>query len=232
MSKITYLLRTEQDACATFSIDPEAAPPSRSAATLATAPAWCHLEHQRCPDCPLEAETSPLCPMALSLADLLAFARTLVSHSAMDVSVITENRETRATVTAQRALSSLMGLVIATSGCPDVAWLRPMAHFHLPLASEEETLYRAVSMYLLAQYFRARHDSTTDFTLDGLSQRYRRLHVINTAIARRLRDAIEEDAPVNAVVLLDMFAKAAPYSVNESLKQLESLFQPYLDGSA
>jgi hypothetical protein len=31
--------------------------------------------------------------------------------------------------------------------------VKPMARFHLPLASEEETIYRATTMYLLAQYF-------------------------------------------------------------------------------
>jgi hypothetical protein len=229
MSRITYELRSEHDVRATFSIDLQAMPTVLDNAREAAAPTWCRLEHERCPGCPLDAQVAPLCPMALALVELLTFARALVSHSAMEVSVLTENREVRATVTAQRALSSLMGLVIATSGCPDAAWLRPMANFHLPLASEEETLYRAVSMYLLAQYFRAQHGQTADFSLAGLSRRYRRMHVINTAIARRLRDAIEEDAPVNAVILLDMFAKAAPYSVDESLSELEPIFRSYLD---
>ena len=69
---------------------------------------------------------------------------------------------------------------------------------------------------------------TTDISLDGLRDRYQRLHAINVAMAKRLRTAVETDAPVNAVVMLDLFAKAMPASVADSLAELEYLFKPYL----
>ena len=37
---------------------------------------------------------------------------------------------------------------MALSGCPVLEQLKPMARFHLPFASVEETIYRAASMYL------------------------------------------------------------------------------------
>jgi hypothetical protein len=191
-------------------------------------PPWVRLEHHQCADCPLSPQDSPQCPMAEALADLLDFARSLVSHNRLDVTIVTPAREIHAVTTAQRALSSLMGLIMATCACPDVAWLRPMARFHLPLASEEETIYRAASMYLLAQYFRGRKGEVPDFALDGLRERYQRIHVINVAMAERLRSTVDKDAPVNAVILLDLFAKAMPYSLAESLAELEYLFRPYL----
>jgi hypothetical protein len=147
----------------------------------------------------------------------------------MAVTVTQPEREIHSKVSAQRAVSSLMGLLIATCGCPDVAWLRPMARFHLPLATEEETIYRATSMYLLAQYFRQRAGSEPDLSLQGLRARYQRLHEINVAMAERLRSAVGKDAPVNAVVLLDLFAKAMPYSVDASVAELEYLFRAYLE---
>ena len=52
---------------------------------------------------------------------------------------------------AQQAMSSVLGLIMATSGCPWTDRLRPMARFHLPFASEAETLYRSVGMFLLAR---------------------------------------------------------------------------------
>jgi hypothetical protein len=42
---------------------------------------------------------------------------------------------------------------VATSGCRYTAYFKPMARFHLPFANEEETAYRAISMYLLSQRF-------------------------------------------------------------------------------
>lgn len=48
-------------------------------------------------------------------------------------------------------------------------------------------------------------------------------------MAARLRGAIEEDASINAVILLDMFAKTMPYSVDDPVAELDHLFRAYLD---
>ena len=52
---------------------------------------------------------------------------------------------------------------IATSGCPNVDFLRPMARFHLPLANLDG-LTRVVGMYFLGQYYRSRDDGHFDIT--------------------------------------------------------------------
>jgi hypothetical protein len=192
------------------------------------APPWARLEFHICPACPLADAGVRDCPMARALADLLDDADTAVSHDAVRVEVQSAWRTISAETTAQRAFGSLMGLVMATSGCPDMAWLRPMARFHLPLANEEETLYRAASMYLVAQYFRSLRGVPPDLSLDGLRQHYRRVHDINLAMAERLRAACEKDVPVNAVVLLDMFTRILPWSIDESLAEIEYLFRPWL----
>ena len=121
-----------------------------------------------------------------------------------------------------------MGIVIATSGCPHTVFLKPMARFHLPFATEEETLYRATSMYLLAQYFLQREGKKGDFELQGLREIYDNIQLVNTAIAKRLRAACKTDASVNAIICLDMYAKAIPYVIEESLEEIRYLFTPYL----
>lgn len=195
-------------------------------------PVWARLEFHGCPDCPLAGSGAADCPMARALADLLEDADKAVSYDTVRVEVHSAWRMISADTTAQRAFGSLMGLVMATSGCPDMAWLRPMARFHLPFANEEETLYRAASMYLVAQYFRSLRGAAPDLTLEGLRQHYRRVHDINLAMAERLRAACEKDAPVNAVVLLDMFTKVLPWSIDESLAEIEYLFRPWLSDLA
>lgn len=192
------------------------------------APEWARLQFHICPNCPLAESGTPDCPMAKSLAGLLEDAGKTVSYDKVRIVVQSSFRTISADTTAQRAFGSLMGLMMATCGCPDMAWLRPMARFHLPLANEEETLYRAASMYLVAQYFRSRHGGVPDLDLEGLRQHYRRVHEINLAMVNRLRAACEKDAPVNAVVLLDLFAKILPYSIDESLAEIEYLFRPWL----
>jgi hypothetical protein len=120
-----------------------------------------------------------------------------------------------------------MGLIIATSGCPHTAFFRPMARFHLPLATEAETLYRAVSMYLLAQYFLKNEGRPADLDLAGLKNIYANVGIVNRAVADRIRNATKKDSAINALVLLDVFTMALPFAIEDSLQDLRYLFTPY-----
>ena len=122
-----------------------------------------------------------------------------------------------------------MGLIMATSGCPRTAFLKPMARFHLPFASEEETVYRVTSMYMLAQYFLGLEGQTDVDGFSGLTRMYGELEYVNTAMAKRLRAATETDSSLNAIVLLDLFAKTVPWALNRSLSDLRHLFTPYFE---
>lgn len=121
-----------------------------------------------------------------------------------------------------------MGLVIAASGCPHTAFFGPMARFHLPLASEDETTYRAASMYLMAQYFLKKEGHEADLDLKGLTEIYRNIQVVNAYVVKRLRTATKKDSSLNAIVLLDMYAKTLSYAIEESLEGLRYLFSPFL----
>ena len=91
-----------------------------------------------------------------------------------------------------------------------------------------ETIYRAVSMYMLAQYFLKTEGKETDYGLTGLNGIYRNLHEVNTHCAMRLRHGASNDSTVNAVVLLDLLAKSMPYAIEGSLEELGHLFHPFL----
>ena len=68
---------------------------------------------------------------------------TLVSFDTVGVTVLQSERTVYAETTAQQAMSSVLGLIMATAGCPWTDRLRPMARFHLPFANEAETLIEA-----------------------------------------------------------------------------------------
>lgn len=191
------------------------------------APNWAALDRHQCTHCPMPCTPAAQCPAALRVADLLDWSVSLDSFEQVELAVITSERTTTARTSAQRAISSLMGLLIATSGCPQTAFLRPMARFHLPLATETETAYRAASMYLLAQYFVERKGGVADYDLDGLRQRYRNLHQVNMGLSKRLREAAASDSSPNAVVLLDCFAQALPTMIDDALVDLEPFFAAY-----
>lgn len=196
---------------------------------LVDPPPWTALEFKQCTNCPLKPADRPQCPLALSLVELVKLCTDLASYDAVEMEVVTPERTIRRQTTAQRGVASLMGLVIATSGCPHTRVFRPMARFHLPLATEEETIYRATSMYLLAQYFARGRGWSMDAELEGLSQMYRAMHVVNTHIAKRLWTVVTTDSSVNALVLLDLFSKALPDTIEDSLDEIRYLFEPVLD---
>ncbi len=199
-----------------------------------TLPRWTALDFNQCTHCPLDALHHRQCPLAACLSGMVDICKDLVSYDHIHLVVESPDREVRAQTSVQRAISSLLGLIIATSPCPHTRYLRPMARFHLPLATEEETVYRAASMYLLAQYFVCRDGAAPDMDLHGLRNMYKKMQVVNFAIAERLRAVEGKDGAINAVILLDLFARAMPEAIEDALANIRYLFAPYLgapDGS-
>ncbi|MBN2008901.1 hypothetical protein JW960_06110 [candidate division KSB1 bacterium] len=192
-------------------------------------PFWAKLDFHQCPNCPLDVEDHPHCPLMANLVNIVGRFDDLLSYENMHLAVVTEERCIYQRTTAQRAISALMGLVIATSGCPHSVYFKPMARYHLPLASDHETIYRATSMYLLAQYFVHHDGGEADVDLKGLDQIYKNMHTVNTAIAERIRSATTTDSSLNALVMLDMFALDVPMVIKASLDEIRPLFQPYLE---
>lgn len=193
-------------------------------------PDWARLSCHTCPDCKLDAKAD-FCPAALRQADLMAWAAGLDSFTPVQLVVKGPERIVMADTTAQRAISSLMGLLMATSGCPDMAFLRPMARFHLPLADAMETAYRAVSMHLLAQYFLRQSGKNGEDGLETLRLHYRRLQKVNRSLCDRLRQAISTDSGANAIIILDCYARYVPDMIEEALNELSALFAEYPSAS-
>jgi len=191
-------------------------------------PFWSHLDYQQCENCPLSKAESPHCPVALNLVPLIELCSSSVSYENVKMEVVTAERTvSNDNTTLQRVLSSILGLIMATSPCPHTEYLKPMARFHLPLASPEETIYRTTSMFLLAQYFRHKAGLTTTLELDELTRIYQNLQIVNRALARRFRAAISEDATLNAIILLDLLSQSVTWSIEDGLEELRYLFKRY-----
>jgi hypothetical protein len=191
-------------------------------------PSWTELEFHKCSHCSLTSDFYTHCPVAVSLVDVIGKFDNVVSHNKITLTVITAERKFTQETTAQKGISSMVGLLLAASGCPHTAYFKPMARFHLPLASEVETFYRATGMYLLAQYLLNVNSRSANFDLEGLKNIYHNLHILNTMIAERIRSATLSDSSVNAIILLDMFTNLMPFILDEQLDEIRHLFIPYL----
>jgi len=225
--RITYIFTTSDNVRKVFEVRLNATTLELVEEIRFPLPDWVRLDFHQCPVCPLTMAAHPYCPAAAHLVSIVKCFDGLLSHDPIRLDVITEERSISKDTTVQRAVGSMMGLVLAASGCPRTVHFRPMARFHLPLASEEETVYRATSMYLLAQYFRQLDGHDPDLQLTGLMQIYNNIQTVNRTIAERLRAATETDSSINAIIFLDMYAKAMPYVIREALEEVRHLFVPY-----
>lgn len=221
---IQYRFTLDDQSCEALTLEFDAATIALRRVADPAPPEWTRLAFQQCPNCPLDTALVSHCPAALSLAPMVARLSRLLSHDQIGLEVVTAERIISQPTTAQRGAGSLMGLLLATSGCPRTIFFRPMARFHLPLATEQETIYRAAATYMLAQYFRHQQGLAPDLDLAGLRDIYLQIQQLNAALANRLRAASDSDSMVNAIILLDLHAKAMPYMIKQALAELEPLF--------
>ena len=170
-------------------------------------PFWTELKYNQCANCPLNAAEHPHCPAALQMAPAVESLKALVSFDTVGVTVTQAERTVYAEISAQQAMSSVLGLIMATAGCPWTDRLRPMARFHLPFASEAETVFRSVCMFLLARELAGTEGG---HGFEGLEKLYENLHVVNRDMSRRLGAATRTDSGRNAMALLDSYATSLP----------------------
>ncbi len=184
-------------------------------------PFWTELGFSRCANCPLDERANPHCPAALQMASAVEPLEPLVSFDTVGVTVIQAERTVYTETSAQQAMSSVLGLIMATSGCPWTDHLRPMARFHLPFATEAETVYRSICMFLLAREMIGPDDARGFTALEVL---YQNLHVVNRDMSRRLGAATRTDPARNALALLDAYTTLLPVALESSLEELRPLF--------
>ena len=187
-------------------------------------PDWARLGHQKCANCPLGDDVA-WCPTALAIADFLPAFKSRFSYEKAIVQVDTDVRTVISKAEFQSGVASLFGLASATSGCPRTRFLRPMARFHLPFSTAQETAFRALSANLLKQYVKNTiSGSDAPLTFEQLKKDYAELSVVNSFLAERLRDAVERDAALNAVIILDGFALITPENTGGEFEDIREVF--------
>lgn len=187
---------------------------------------WTNLENKKCSHCPLKASDSPQCPVAANLDHLVDHFKETKSMWKTKVTVRTEDRDfVKEDTDLQTALFGVFGLIMATSPCPYMEFLKPMARFHLPFANMDETMVRATSMYLLKQYYVAKDGGEPDLALKGLEKAYEDLNKVNMGIIERIRELGKGDTQSNAVTILDCFAQMLSMEISSDLQGIRKLVE-------
>jgi len=226
---ITYKFKFEDKSEKTFDISIE--PKTFSLIRLsATPPAdWTRLERFACRNCPLSKAEHDHCPIAVNLMDIIDFFSEIHSYDQVQIEVRAKNRIYIKDTSVQQGVSSVIGVVMTTSGCPVLSKLKPMARFHLPFADLEETQVRIFSFYLLAQFLRLKKGELPDWNMDELADLYENIRNINMNIANKIANLEKEDASINAVVVLNNFAHMVSLSIDDNLEMIEPFLKEFIE---
>ena len=127
-----------------------------------------------------------------------------------------------------KGLSPLLGIIMTTSGCPVMEPLKPMVRFHLPFASLDETAFRMVALYLVAQLLCDHAGKKPEWRLEGLADIYAEVKKVNKDFGHRMIAAARSDANVHALVNLNVFAVMVPTAAEKMLKEITPYFSAYL----
>jgi hypothetical protein len=196
----------------------------------AVAPKWTRLEHERCSNCPLAPERFSHCPAAVDIHRVIEDFHGLPAFAKAHVQVRTPEREYSKLVGLEEGLRALLGVVMATSACPILASLKPMAQQHLPFASNQEFALRAVSLYLARQYFNMREGRHPDWELQGLVRVFQQLQLVNQAFWQRIHDSCEGDSNLKAFLTFFSMASSMTYSLETQLQKIRPQVMSAADG--
>lgn len=195
----------------------------------ASLPLWAMLPFNKCSICPLSEKDHAYCPISANFAGIVEEFKNFLSYERVSVTVACDERFYSKETTIQGGLSPLLGIIMTTGGCPIMEQLKPMVRFHLPFASLDETIYRGVSMHLIAQYLRNQDGKAASWSLDGLQKIYTEVGQVNQGFANRMRAAAKKDANVNALVNLDVFASMMTLAADDTLQKFRPYFSALLD---
>jgi len=188
-------------------------------------PEWTKLDVEQCPNCPLDLSEHKYCPVAKNASDVIQTFVNNKSFERVQVTIDTNERSYTKETDLQKCVGTILGLIMVTSGCSHLDKLRPMARFHLPFGTLDETVYRVVSMYLVMQFFKVKRNEEPDWEMKDLHKMYDEIRVINTAFIKRLRSINPNDATLNGLIILFNLEQFINLVVNDdSLNDIKQLF--------
>ncbi len=183
---------------------------------------WVLLQHCQCTNCPLKKSGTKYCPAAFDIQKVVEDFKNQPAFQKVKVSVTTPERVYSKRAALEEGLRSLMGLIMATSHCPILSELKPMANHHMPFASNDEFILRSVSIYLLQQYFDFRNGVKPDWELKGLVDRNKRLQLVNQALWQRIHSACESDSNLKALLSFFSMSSSVSFSLESQLQKLKN----------
>ncbi len=196
-------------------------------------PEWTQLDHHKCSNCTLKSEDNPFCPIAKEYHYILDSFKASFSFEEVKVIAKVPERVYFKETSLQSGISSMIGIVNVTSGCPVLSTLRPMVRYHLPFASAEETTFRSASVFLLKKYLMSKNKSVLPkIDWQELADELEQVSIVNLGLASRIKNMSSGDANINSLLILDGFAKITGFTLENGVEELKYLFEDHLNPSS
>jgi len=222
---VRYSFKLKNDRTVIFDVATE---PSENRRESGDPPDWARLGFEKCACCPLRGNECTYCPAATRINEIMQAFESSDSTEKVEVTVETAERSYFEECDLQVGINSMLGLMMATSGCPVLKPLGAMASFHIPFCTTRETLHRTVGSYLIRQYFKQLEGGQPDWELKELKQLYHVLEGLNRDFSKRIRKSSRSDAVSNAAIMF--FATSVV--VSSSLEEQLARYQSYLTNTA
>lgn len=195
-------------------------------------PSWTRLSHHQCAGCPLKESETPDCPVAVNLIPIVDLFKDDSSTRSAEMTVGSNRRTVTRKGTLMEGLASLIGLLMAGSSCPVLGKLRPLVRTHLPFAVLDESAYRILGLYLLAQYFIGEAGGKPDSGLTGLARFGEEIQDVNRAFLERIIPLCKNDSVLNSITKLDCATSLAGMSPKgKRLREIRKNYSDYLPKS-
>ena len=185
-------------------------------------PQWAILDYHKCRKCPLENQTH--CPVASDIAPLIELFSQVKSIEKTKITVEMPERTIIKNAGVQEGIRAIFGLIMATSGCPVMNRLKPLAYNHLPFATLDETIEKTVKDYLFKQYLLELEGEETDWELNKLTLLFNKIFDINNDFLVRFREYSKRDSTVNAMISLIIISELANFNPQQLKEQFKEKY--------
>ncbi len=194
------------------------------AGSLTPTLAWTRLDFEQCRCCPLDPTEVRFCPVAVNIAEIVEAFKDKASSESCSIRCEVQERIYLKKTTLMEGISSLFGIIMATSCCPVMDFFKPMARFHLPFSTGDESTVRAVGMFLLGYYLRNPGDGSFLTAMKDLEQRYDRVRQVNEGLFARITHIGSQDADKNAVIMLHSLSMLLGMEISQNLDSVADIF--------
>lgn len=181
------------------------------------------LKHHQCENCPLKENEFSECPVARNMISPFDEFKDLSSFEEVELEVSFTERNYHKKVPIQKALETLLELVMISSPCPHFDFLKPTLVDYVPFLSSREFTIRCLKFYLLDHYLNFAQDGNPSF--DILMDQFEELLKATEGLSKRVSHFENADTGKNAMVIFNALVMTFQFEYQDDFLHAREIFK-------